>query len=159
MTSHSVITKPASVPAVVHGAFLAWVAAIVAGVVEAAVYVGSELSTGADAGDLATGVAMRAAIYALAVWVFVQMRNGRNWARIALTVVLGIFGTLSLVIEPIGWLADGNSLGAAITEASAADLVISASRIAHVLAVPVGVALMYRPAANRYFRTARRRAS
>jgi len=153
MTSHSVITRP--VPAVVHRAFLAWVGAIVAGVGEAAVHVGTELSAGAAPGGVAGGLALRAAIYTLAVWIFVQMRAGRNWARIALTVLLGGLGTLSLVVEPISWLAAGNSLGAAVADASAGELVIAFSRVAHVVAVLVGVALMYQPAANRYFRTGR----
>jgi hypothetical protein len=146
----SVLTRPA--PAVVHRAFLAWLGAIAAGVVETVVYVGTELSQGAAVGGLAGGVALRAAIYTLAVWTFLRMRAGRNWARIALTVLLGGLGTLSLVIEPISWLAAGNSLGTAIADASASELVIAASRTAHVLAVLVGVVLMYRPAANRYFR-------
>ncbi len=134
-----------AVPAPVHGAFLAWLGAIAAGVVEAAVHISSE-------GVTVGGLALRMAIYALAVWTFVQMRRGRNWARLALTVVLGGLGTLSLVIEPVGWLLAGNSLGTAIADAGVADLAIATSRTAHLVAVVVAVVLMYQPAANRYFR-------
>lgn len=154
MTSENLLMtrRVAAVPAPVHAAFLAWLVAIAAGVVEGAVHVSTELSAGTAFGDLGAGLALRAAIYALAIWTFVQMRNGRNWARLTLTVVLGGLGTLSLVLEPIGWLVAGNSLGTAVADASAADLLIATSRVAHLAAVVVGVVLMYRPAANRYFR-------
>jgi hypothetical protein len=40
-----------------------------------------------------------------------KMYRGKNWARIALTILLVGIGTLSLVIDPIKWLLKGNSLG------------------------------------------------
>jgi len=140
-----------TVPAPVQAAFLAWLGAIAAGVVETAVWVAQEPWSLSDVGP---GIAVRAAIYCAAVCVFVLMRAGRNWARLVLTVVLGVIGTLSLVIEPVGWLLDGNSLGDAIAGAGAADWLIAISRAAHLAAVAAGVVLMYRPAANRYFRAA-----
>jgi hypothetical protein len=143
MSSGNLVLK--SVPAPVQGAFLAWLGAIAAGVAETAVRVGTEPWSFAE-------VALRVAIYCAAVCVFVLMRAGRNWARLVLTVVLGVVGTLSLVIEPVAWLADGNSLGDAIARAGAADWAIALSRGAHLAAVVVAMVLMYVPAANRYFR-------
>jgi hypothetical protein len=143
MSSGNLVLK--SVPAPVQGAFLAWLGAIAAGVVETAVWVGTESWSFAE-------VALRAAIYCAAVCVFVLMRAGRNWARLVLTVMLGVIGTLSLVIEPVAWLVDGNSLGDAIARADGTDWAIALSRGAHLAAVVVAVVLMYVPAANRYFR-------
>jgi hypothetical protein len=37
-----------------------------------------------------------------------QLRRGRNWARVALAVLYGGLGTLSLVIGPVTWLAEGD---------------------------------------------------
>jgi hypothetical protein len=46
------------------------------------------------------------------VLLALRLREGRNWARLTLAVGLGIFGTLSLVVEPVRWLLDGGSAAA-----------------------------------------------
>lgn len=98
------------------------------------------------------GLAVRLSIYAVVLAVALRMRAGRNWARLALAVGLGIFGTLSLVIEPVSWLVDGNSLGAAVSGAGMAEVLVTACRILHLLCVWVAVPLMFSPGANKYFR-------
>ena len=63
-----------------------------------------------------------------------------------------MLGTLSLVVDPVRWLLDGNSLPSLVAGASAVDLTFGISRGVHVAAVLAGCALMFVPAANRYFR-------
>ncbi|MGV9310499.1 hypothetical protein ACWDLG_44690, partial [Nonomuraea sp. NPDC003727] len=46
---------------------------------------------------LAGGLAFRLAVFAGAVALAASLRRGHNWARIALALTLGVFGTLSLV--------------------------------------------------------------
>lgn len=77
-------------------------------------------------------------------------------ARIALALGLGVLGTASMVVQPLGYLADGGSVADALSRAGALDLVFGASRAVHVAAVLTAVALMFRPAANAYFRRAAR---
>ncbi|MFE0107061.1 hypothetical protein [Streptomyces sp. NPDC059009] len=145
-------------PAPVHAAFVLWLVAVAAGAFETVVAV-VDRATGADGslgslGSLAGGVALRMAVFSAAVLLAVQLRRGRNWARCALTVGLGVFGALSLVIGPVQWLADGHGVGDAVTDLSVADVLFGASRVLHLAAVLTAVVLMFRPAANAYFKRA-----
>jgi hypothetical protein len=60
-----------------------------------------------SAAEVAVGVAIRLLAFTGMVYLAAQLRRGRNWARIALAVLYGGFGTLSVVIGPITWLAEG----------------------------------------------------
>jgi hypothetical protein len=70
-------------------------------------------------------------------------------------VLLGVIGTLSLVIDPISWLAEGNSLSEVFKEADLLFFLIAPIRIVHLAAVIAALVLMFLPAANTYFRVAR----
>ncbi|WP_409060605.1 hypothetical protein [Streptomyces sp. SYP-A7185] len=140
-------------PPPVHAAFALWITAVVAGFFEAALMTGRLLSEGdTTAGELAGGLLLRMAVFSAAVLVAVQMRRGRNWARLTLAVGLGVFFTLSLVIEPLRWLADGHSPGDALGELGVVDVLFGASRVLHLSAVLAALALMFRPTANSWFR-------
>jgi hypothetical protein len=67
-------------------------------------------------------------------------------------VLLGGFGTVSLVIEPVSWLLAGGSPGLFLVTAEAPALVAAVLRIAHLIAVFSALVLMFRPAANAWFR-------
>ena len=133
------LTRPA-VPAEVRAAFLLWMGALAAGAIEIALH-DVEIA----------GLATRLGIYAVVAAVALRMRAGRTWARWTLAIGLGIFGTLSLVFEPLTWLLDGNSLIDAIARTDATGALVATSRILHVLCVWVAVPLMFRPRANAYF--------
>ncbi|GIF71290.1 hypothetical protein [Asanoa siamensis] len=136
-------------PAAVRAAFVTWLVAVGAGAFETVLVVAS-----GEAGDgAAVGVAVRLTVFVAAVLVALRMRAGRRWARLALTVGLGVLGTLSLVLGPIGWLLDGNSLPDLVSSASALDLTFGASRVVHVCAVLAGCVLMFVPSANAWFRS------
>jgi hypothetical protein len=102
---------PQGVPREVQASFLLWLTAVAAGVVETIVRVIDSLTVGSSSGGEAdvTGVAIRVIVYTVAVYIIAQMRLGKRWARITLAVLLGVIGTLSLVIDPISWLAGANS--------------------------------------------------
>lgn len=137
--------RPAAPPSVRTSTAL-WLTAIAAGVFETALMVATSLE------DAASGIAIRAPIFVVMTAVIVQMRLGHNWARIALAVLLGVFGSLSLIVEPLGWMLEGNSLTAAISTADAADWAFAGSRALHLAAVLSALALMFTPSANRHFR-------
>ena len=59
--------------------------------------------------QVAVGVAVRLLVFTAAVYLAIQLRRGKNWARVALAELLGGIGTGSLVIGPVTWLAAGGS--------------------------------------------------
>jgi hypothetical protein len=144
------------VPKEVQVSFLLWLTAVAAGVLETIIRVIDSLSVGSSSGGEAvvTGVAIRVVVYTVVVYIIVQMRLGKRWARLTLAVLLGMIGTLSLVIDPISWLAGGNSLREVFTQADLLFVLIAPIRVVHLAAVIAALALMFLPAANTYFRRA-----
>ncbi|WKD31727.1 hypothetical protein [Streptomyces xanthophaeus] len=138
---------PGPPPAAVRAAFALWVTAVAAGAFETALMVGR-----APADGIGAGLAVRLAVFTAAVLVALRMRRGAGWARISLAIGLGILGTASLLVGPLGYLLDGGSLSAALAHADALEWVFRVSRTVHLAAVLTAVVLMFRPAANRYFR-------
>jgi hypothetical protein len=136
-------------PATVQVAFVSWLVAVGAGVLETLLVVTSD-----DVGSgLVTGVAIRAVVFVTAVVVARQMLSGRRWARLALAAGLGVVGLSSLVADPIAWLAEGNSVAALLADSTAADLLFGAIRSIHIVAVLSATALMFTPPANAWFRS------
>ncbi|GIF50711.1 hypothetical protein DFJ67_1877 [Asanoa ferruginea] len=135
-------------PAAVGAAFVMWLVAVGAGVFETILVVAS----GEAGGGAAVGVTVRVAVFLAAILVALRMRAGRRWARLTLAVGLGVLGTLSLVVDPLLWLLDGNSLSAVLAESGPADLAFGTSRVLHVAAVLTACVLMFLPSSNRYFR-------
>ena len=144
--------KP-GVPREVQASFLLWLIAVGAGVVETVIRVVGSLAGGPGS----SGLLVRVIVYTVAVYVISQMRLGKRWARITLAVLLGGIGTLSLVIDPISWLAVGNSLGEVFTQADLLFVFVAPIRTVHLAAVIAALALMFLPSANHYFRAAGRR--
>jgi hypothetical protein len=129
-----------------------WLVAIGAGVFETILVAAS-----GRAGDgAAAGVAVRAVVFVAAMVVALRMLSGSRWARLTLTIALGIGGTLSLTVGPVLWLAHGNSLTHLMAQAAAIDVAFGASRVVHVAAVLAGCVLMFVPSADVYFRAFRK---
>ncbi|NUW37392.1 hypothetical protein HTZ77_39235 [Nonomuraea sp. SMC257] len=146
-------TAPADqAPPVVLAATSLWLFAVAAGVFEAVLIVTQMLSSGTAFGELLPQIAFRLGVFAAAVFLALRLRAGRNWARLTLAVGLGIFGTLSLVIEPARWLLGGGSIGDALAAWAPMDFAFAGSRILHLLAVLGAVTLMFQPRANAFFR-------
>jgi hypothetical protein len=120
-------------PPEIRAALLLWLTALVA--IEA----GSGLVWSRPAAETVAVVA--------GAYLVIQMSLGRNWARVALTVLFGGFATPMVAAESMRWLADSSGF---------VPVLFAASVIAHVAAVAAALVYMYRPAANRYFRDARR---
>ena len=85
-----------------------------------------------------------------------QLRQGKNWARVALAVLYGGIGTLSLVVGPVTWLAEGGSLADAVAAANLGSVLFAASRVVHLGAVIAALILMFHPAASAYLRATTR---
>jgi hypothetical protein len=135
-------------PAAVRDAAWLWVAAVAAGVVETIGAIAVMAADGSEFGPLAAGAGVRAAIYAVVLMVVWRFWKGQRWARWLLAAGLGVFGTLSLVAEPLGALATGHAIPALSLEFVLTVLV----RSVHVIAVLGACVLMFRPAANLWFR-------
>jgi len=109
-----------------------------------------------SAAEVAVGVAVRLLVFTGLVYLAAQLHQGHNWARVALAVLYGGIGTLSLVIGPVTWLVEGGSLGDAVAAADLESLLFAASRVVHLGAVIAALVLMFHPAANAYIRATTR---
>ncbi|MBB4677719.1 hypothetical protein [Crossiella cryophila] len=97
-------------------------------------------------------VGIRVVVTAILVPLILAFRQGRGWARIALALLLGVAGTLSLVVELISWLAEGNDPVALFAGTDTGFLVFAVVRALHIAAVFGALALMFTPNANGWFR-------
>jgi hypothetical protein len=139
-------TASSAAPAPVRLSIGLWLSAIAAGVAEALVWlVLPEPPTPAALG-------VRFAIYTALTVLVLALHTGRNGVRWAVALLLGGIGTLSLVVEPVSWLAAGGDPIAFLTSADAPVLLITALRLLHIAAVLTALTLMFRPAASAYFR-------
>jgi hypothetical protein len=131
-----------------------WMTAIAAGVLEPILSLIQFFTGNLDSSGTSVfiGVAMRLIIFAVMTFIIFQMREGKNWARIALAILLGGLGTLSLVIGPITWLFQGHTLSEAFDGVNFFDILFAISRIIHLACVISGLIFMFRTAANNYFR-------
>src|SRR5215212_10373495 len=143
------------VPGKVQMAFLLFLTAVGAGVLETIVRIIESLSTSSGG----VGLVVRVLIYSVVVYVVTQMRRGEGWARLTLTVLLGGLGTLSLVIDPIMWLAAGNSPLDTFTQADLLFAIVAPIRVVHLATLFGALVFMFLPAANDYFRSARQPAT
>ena len=155
------LSPPPGVPKEVQASFLLWLTAVAAGVLEMIIRIIDALLIASGSGGEAdliaaiSGVVIRVIVYTLVVYIITRMRLGKRWARLTLAVLLGVFGILSLVIDPISWLAGGNSLSEVFTEANLLFFLIAPIRAVHLAAVIAALVLMFLPAANTYFRGSR----
>jgi hypothetical protein len=157
------LSPPPGVPKEVQASFLLWLSAVAAGVLETIIRTIDASAMGwiwgsggeTDATGVISGVVIRVIVYTLVVYIITRMRLGKRWARLSLAVLLGGIGTLSLVIDPILWLAGGNSLSEVFTQANLLFFLIVPIRSVHLVAVIAALALMFLPAANTYFRGSR----
>jgi hypothetical protein len=140
-------------PRQLRTSFWLWLVAVAAGLFETTLVLidaaGGEL---VSAAEVAVGVTVRLLAFTGLVYLAVRLRQGRNWARIALAVLYGGFGTLSLVIGPVTWLAEGGSLADAMAATDMWSLLFAASRLVHLAAIIAALILMFHPAANAYIR-------
>jgi hypothetical protein len=151
-------------PKEVRASFALWLAAVGAGVFETILAIIEAVSghSALSTGGVIVGVSMRLLIFAAVVYVASRMLRGMNWARLTLAIGLGVIGTLSILIGPVSWLAAGHSVGEFLSGADLMLLLFASSRVVHLSAVFAALVLMFRPAANDYFRavrSARRRTS
>lgn len=138
------------VPRPVRAAVVVWLAAVGAGVAETLVHLATPDAPGPGA------LVVRAGVYAVVVVLVLSLRTGRDAVRWTLAVLLGVVGTLSLVLEPVTWLAAGGSPVEYLAGAGAADLAIVVLRLGHLALVAAALVLMFRPAANAFFGAGRR---
>jgi hypothetical protein len=144
------------VPREVQASFLLWLTAIAAGLLETVIRVFYSLAVESNPGGIISGVIIRVIVYGVAVYMIAQMRIGKRWARLALAVLLGGIGTLSLVIDPISWLTAGNSVREIFKQADLLFVLIAPIRAVHLGAVLGALVFMFLPAANTYFRAGAR---
>jgi hypothetical protein len=148
-------SAPSPPPASLQQAVTLWLIAIGAGVFETLLVVANVLwgnGSLANGEDLNAGVAVRLVIFAAMTLVALQVRRGKNWARWTIGILLGVFGLLSLVIQPVSWLLEGHAVSEAFANLSLASAAFILSRAVHMVSVVAATALMFVPSSNIFFR-------
>jgi hypothetical protein len=144
-------------PRLLRASFTLWLIAVAAGLFETTlVVIAATAGEVGSAAQVAVGVGIRLLAFTGLVYLAAQLRQGKNWAGIALAVLYGGFGTLSLVIGPAFWLAEGVSPVGAVAAADLGSVVFAASRLVHLAAIIAALILMFQPAANAYIRERQR---
>jgi hypothetical protein len=144
-------------PRQLRASFWLWLLAVAAGLFETTLaVVDATAGQVGSAAEVAVGVGVRLLAFTGLVYLATRLRRGRNWARIALAVLYGGLGTLSLVSGPVTWLADGGSVTDAMASADLGSALFAASRLVHLGAIIAALILMFHPAANAYIRATRR---
>jgi len=147
---------PAALPRQLRASFCLWLVAVAAGVFETTlVVIDATAGEVSSAAEVAVGVTVRLLAFTGLVYLAARLRQGRNWARIALAVLYGGFGTLSLVIGPVTWLAEGGSLADAMAAADWGSLLFATIRLVHLAAIIAALILMFHPATNAYIQETR----
>ena len=144
-------------PRQLRASFWLWLIAFAAGLFETTlVMVAATAGEVGSVAEMAVGATIRLLAFTGLVSLAAQLLKGRNWARIALAVLYGGFGTLSLVIGPVTSLAEGGSPADAIAAADFGSVLFAASRLVHLAAIIAALILMFHPATNAYIRAMRR---
>ena len=144
-------------PRQLRASFWFWLVAVAAGLFETAlVVIAARAGEVGSAAEMAVGATIRLLAFSGLVSLAAQLLKGRNWARIALAVLYGGFGTLSLVIGPVTSLAEGVSPADAIAAADFGSVLFAASRLVHLAAIIAALILMFHPATSAYIRAMRR---
>jgi type III secretory pathway component EscS len=144
-----IVPAQSSLPRSVRWSMWCWLTAVACGVLETLVHALT------DADDGAVQLPIRAVVYVLVTLLIVRLRRGERWVRLALTVLLGVLGMASLLVEPFSWLVAGGVPGAFLAAADGATLAAVALRAIHVVAVVAGLALLYGRSASGFFRPSR----
>jgi hypothetical protein len=145
------------IPTQVQASYRLWLLAVAAGLFETALAVVDATDGGVgSAAQLTVGVAVRLLAFTGLAYLAARLRQGKNWARVALAVLYGGLGTLSLVIGPVTWLAEGGSPTDAVAAADLGSVLFAAGRVVHLGAVIAALLLMFHPAANAYLRATTR---
>ncbi|MCE3555609.1 hypothetical protein LWC33_29715 [Pseudonocardia sp. RS11V-5] len=97
-------------------------------------------------------LAVRFAIYLGLAGLVLGLYSGRDAVRWAVALLMGLLGTASLVVEPLRWLAGGGAVPEFLAAADGPTIVIGVLRAVHVAAVLTALIMMFRPAANDWFR-------
>src|SRR5512132_1646808 len=123
-------------PIQLRASFWLWLVAVAAGLSETTlVVIDATAGEVGSAAEIAVGVTVRLLAFTGLVYLAVRLRQGKNWARIALAVLYGGFGAGSLVIGPVTWLAEGGSLADVMAAADVGSMLFAASRLLHLAAI------------------------
>lgn len=138
-------------PASVRRATTAWTIAVACGVVESGLAVLRATSEDALGSDVASQLAIRLPVFAIAGVLIFHFARGRRWARTALTVMLSVLGLASMVVPAALEFSGGSTPMAALGGDGPFAWSFLLVRLIHIGGVVAATALMFQPSANRHF--------
>lgn len=140
-------------PRAVRWSISLWVCAVAAGVGETLVQVARTALGALPPDGLAVQVLMRVLVYTAVLLLVLRLRRGERAVRLAVAVLVGGVGTLSMIGQPIIAVAQGVAWSDAWLDGSGAwAWTFAALRAVHVVAVLGGLVLLFVPASNGFFR-------
>lgn len=141
----------------VRRATTAWTIAVACGVVESGMAVLRAASEDALGSDLASQLAIRLPVFAIAAVLIFHFARGRRWARTSLAVMLSVLGLASMVVPAALEIAAGSTLMGALGGPGPFAWPFLLVRVIHIGGVVAATWLMFQPSANRFFAGGRAR--
>lgn len=138
-------------PASVRRATTAWSIAVACGVIESGLAVLRAASENALGSDVASQLAIRLPVFAIAGVLIFHFARGRRWARTSLTVMLSVLGLASMVVPAALEIAGGATPVGALGGDGPFAWPFLLVRLIHIVGVVAATWLMFQPTANRYF--------
>lgn len=137
-------------------AFRALVTALGFGIAETAVRSVDQFGQSTGFASLAAGWLVRAGIYLVVLVVAWRMLRGDRWARLALTLGIGVLGTASLLVDPLTALFAADSAADLLPDVTTGNVLAAFARAGHICAVLIAIPALYTPTARAWFTGMRR---
>ncbi|BBK29321.1 MULTISPECIES: hypothetical protein [Staphylococcus] len=102
-------------------------------------------------GSIVINIILRLLLFIILILIIRQLLYAKNWARIVLTILLGVFGILSMIVSPIQWMLNNNVLSF-FENINLFTLLFTISRILHIIFVVSAIIFMYSREANEFFK-------
>ncbi|MDT4051248.1 hypothetical protein RPO70_08660, partial [Staphylococcus arlettae] len=93
-------------------------------------------------GSIVINIILRLLLFIILILIIRQLLYAKNWARIVLTILLGVFGILSMIVSPIQWMLNNNVLSF-FENINLFTLLFTISRILHIIFVVSAIIFMY----------------
>lgn len=152
MTKSWGLDRNGALPRAVRWSISLWVCAVAAGVGETSVQVARAALGAMPPDGLAVQVLVRLLVYTAVLLLVLRLRRGEQPVRLAVAVLVGGVGTLSMIGQPIIAVTQGVVWSDAWLDGSGAwAWTFAALRAVHVVAVLGGLALLFVPASNGFF--------
>lgn len=101
--------------------------------------------------SIVINIILRLLLFIILILIIRQLLYAKNWARIVLTILLGVFGILSMIVSPIQWMFN-NDILLFFDNMNVFTALFAISRILHIIFVVSAIIFMYSHESNDFFK-------